>query len=103
MGYLLTSFFKMNEKVYKRTEKLDYKAHHDELTGLKNRVSVHDEIESEIKHLKKTKTKFAVFFLYLNKFKQLNDTLGHDAGDTMLIETANRLKDSVRSNDVELR
>ena len=103
MGYLLSSFYEMNKKVHARTEELDYKAHHDELTGLKNRVSVHDEIESDIRHLKDTKTKFAVLFLDLNKFKELNDTLGHDAGDAMLIETATRLKNSVRSDDIVFR
>ena len=103
MGYLLSSFLRMNEKVHTRTEVLDYKAHHDELTGLKNRVGVHDEIEICIKHLKETKNKFAVLFLDLNKFKQLNDTLGHDAGDIMLKETAVRLKSSVRSDDIVFR
>lgn len=103
MGYLLSSFLRMNDTVHTRTETLDYKAHHDELTGLKNRVSVHDEIESDIRHLKETKTKFAVLFLDLNKFKQLNDTLGHDAGDIMLKETALRLTSSVRSDDIVFR
>lgn len=103
MGYLLSSFFKMNEKVQNRTNELDYKAHHDELTGLKNRTSMHLEIENEIKLLKDFKTKFAVLFLDLNKFKELNDTLGHDAGDAMLIEVATRLKGSVRNNDIVFR
>ncbi len=103
MGYLLSSFLKMNEKVHERTEALDYKANHDELTGLKNRASVHDEIESEIRHLKVANTKAAVFFMDLNKFKQLNDTMGHDAGDMMLKETANRLESSVRSDDIVFR
>ncbi len=103
MGYLLSSFLKMNEKVHERTEALDYKANHDELTGLKNRASVHDEIESEIRHLKVANTKAAVFFMDLNKFKQLNDTMGHDAGDMMLKETANRLGSSVRSDDIVFR
>lgn len=103
MGYLLSRFFKMQEKVYDRTEKLDFKAHHDELTGLKNRTSMYLEIENDIKLLKKTKTKFAVLFLDLNKFKELNDTLGHDAGDAMLIEVATRLKDSVRDDDIVFR
>jgi len=103
MGYLLSSFFKMQEKVHNRTEKLDYKAHHDELTGLKNRVKMHHEIEEAIDELKKFKIKFAVMFIDLNKFKQLNDTLGHDAGDVMLKETANRLKESVHSDDTVFR
>lgn len=103
MGYLLSSFLRMNEKVHSRTERLDYKAHHDELTGLKNRTSMYNEIEDVIGHLQEFNTKFAVMFIDLNKFKQLNDTLGHDAGDMMLKETATRLKDTVRSNDIVFR
>lgn len=103
MGYLLSSFFKMHQKVHKRTQKLDYKAHHDELTGLKNRVSMHKEIDYAIEHLQEFKNKFAVLFIDLNKFKQLNDTLGHDAGDIMLKEVAIRLKDTIRSDDTVFR
>lgn len=103
MGYLLSSFFVMQEKVYTRTENLDYKAHHDELTGLKNRVKMHHEIEESIEELKKFKIKFAVMFIDLNKFKQLNDTLGHDAGDVMLKETANRLRESIHPDNTVFR
>ncbi len=103
MGYLLTSFFKMNEKVYDRTQKLDYKAHHDELTGLYNRTNLLDEIKKAIRHAKESNTKTAVLFLDLDKFKQLNDTLGHDAGDAMLKETAKRLKETTRSDDIVFR
>lgn len=103
MGYLLSSFFKMHEKIKRRTEKLDYKVHHDELTGLKNRTKMHEEIQDVIEYLKEFNTKFAVLFVDLNKFKQLNDTLGHDAGDAMLIETATRLKNSVGSDNIVFR
>jgi diguanylate cyclase (GGDEF)-like protein len=103
MGYLLTRFIEMNEKVYDRTQKLDYSAHHDKLTGLKNRTSLVNEIENAIKHRKEFNNKCAVLFIDLNKFKQLNDTLGHDAGDTMLKETATRLSNSVRSDDCVFR
>lgn len=103
MGYLLTSFFKMNEKVVSRTEKLDYKAHHDELTGLKNRTKMYFEMEEAVEDLKEFNKKFAVLFMDLDKFKQLNDTLGHDAGDIMLKELASRLKLSVRADDTVFR
>lgn len=103
MGHLLSSFFKMQEKVHTRTEDLDYKAHHDELTGLKNRTKMFHEIQDVIEDLKKFNIKFAVMFIDLNKFKQLNDTLGHDAGDAMLKETAYRLNDSVRLDDTVFR
>jgi len=99
MGYLLSAFYKMNQKVHHRTQTLDYKAHHDELTGLENRTKMLDKIENAIKNSKESDTKIAVLFIDLNKFKQLNDTFGHDAGDLILQETSIRLKDSVRSDD----
>ncbi len=103
MGYLLSRFFEMNEKIHKRTMLLTYKAHHDELTGLNNRTNLYSEIGKSIKALKEFDSKFAVFFLDLDKFKYLNDTLGHDAGDQILKETAARLKNAVRCNDTVFR
>ena len=103
MGYLLYSFFKMNEKVHERTKVLDRKAHHDELTGLLNRTNVLDEIDTAIIQAKKTDTKAAVLFLDLNKFKTINDTLGHDVGDIILQKAAKRLTDSTRSDDLVFR
>ncbi|NOQ79175.1 MAG: diguanylate cyclase [Gammaproteobacteria bacterium] len=103
MGYLLSSFFKMSEIVNERTEQLEYKANHDELTNLPNRVKLFDEILNYINNSKKTNTKMAVLFLDLNKFKTLNDSMGHDAGDAMLIETANRLSHAIRSDDIVFR
>jgi diguanylate cyclase (GGDEF)-like protein len=103
MGYLLSRFYQMSEKVYEKTELLSYRAHHDELTGLKNRTGVGKEINDSIVSLNKSSGKLAVLFVDLNKFKQFNDTLGHDAGDAILKETAERLGNAVRSDDVVFR
>lgn len=103
MGHLLSTFYDMSEKIFQREEVLDYKAHHDELTGLKNRITISKEIEESISELQKVGSKLAVLFLDLNLFKQVNDTLGHDVGDLILKETADRLKSSVRSNDTVFR
>lgn len=99
MGDLLTAFFKMNEIVHEKTEVLAYKAHHDELTGLKNRSMVYSELQDAINRSGKVETKIAVYFLDLNKFKDINDTLGHDVGDEVLIQTARILTETVRSRD----
>ncbi|MGF1907214.1 diguanylate cyclase domain-containing protein [Aliivibrio salmonicida] len=99
MGHLLMAFFKMNEAVHKKTEVLAYKAHHDELTGLKNRSMVSTELQYALHHGEKTETKVAVYFIDLNKFKQINDTLGHNVGDEVLKETAKLLAETVRSKD----
>lgn len=103
MGYLMYSFFKMNEKVYHRTEELDHQARHDKLTGLLNRANVLVEIENAVVHARESGTKAAVLFLDLNKFKEINDTLGHEVGDAILKAAASRLLSSVRSADLVFR
>ena len=103
MGYLLSKFYQMSEKVYEKTELLSYKAHHDELTGLYNRTGLGKEINDSIIDLNEGGGKLAVLFIDLNKFKQFNDTLGHEVGDAILKETAERLENAVRSDDVVFR
>jgi len=103
MGYLLSRFFTMSETIHIRTKVLDHKAHHDGLTGLKNRSKMDIEIENAINESTESNTKLALFFIDLNDFKVLNDTLGHDAGDAILKETAVRLKAAVRSDDSVFR
>jgi len=103
MGYLLSSFFDMNQRILINNQELNHKAHHDKLTGLKNRSFLVEDIQTSIKNSVNFKTKSAVFFIDLNDFKLLNDTLGHDAGDTLLIEVAARLLKSVRSEDSVFR
>lgn len=102
MGYLLAAFFRMSEKVYDRTQQLDYKANHDELTGLYNRMSLPASIKEAIRGLE-SGSKMAIVFLDLNNFKQLNDTLGHEAGDTMLKALASRLAATVHPGDLVFR
>jgi diguanylate cyclase (GGDEF)-like protein len=103
MGNLLAAFFKMNEVVHEKAEVLAYKAHHDELTGLKNRSMVNTELQCALHHGEKTQTKVAVYFLDLNKFKEINDSLGHDIGDLVLIKTAQLLTETIRSKDKVFR
>jgi diguanylate cyclase (GGDEF)-like protein len=103
MGNLLAAFFKMNEVVHEKAEVLAYKAHHDELTGLQNRSMVNTELQCAIHHGEKTNTKVVVYFLDLNKFKEINDSLGHDIGDQVLIKTAQLLAETIRSKDKVFR
>ncbi|WP_122032830.1 diguanylate cyclase domain-containing protein [Aliivibrio sp. EL58] len=99
MGNLLSAFFTMNEIVHEKTETLTYKAHHDELTGLKNRSMVNDDLEYALQHAKRSHSKVAVYFIDLNKFKEINDTLGHDVGDEVLVKTSQLLTKTVRKRD----
>lgn len=103
MGHLLSAFYKMSDKVYKREKSLDRKAKHDNLTGLKNRSTLLQEIEKAVTASQKAKNKTAVLFMDLNLFKQINDSLGHDYGDLILKETASRLLASVRYSDTVFR
>jgi len=74
-------------------------ANYDFLTGLANRQLFAALIDTAIKQSKRKSSKFSLLFLDLDHFKQVNDTLGHAVGDLLLIETAQRLRNSVRESD----
>lgn len=80
-------------------QELRLMANYDSLTGLPNRSLLLDRIQHGIDHARRAKQKLAVLFIDLDKFKQVNDSLGHEAGDQLLLEIASRLKDSLRLDD----
>lgn len=88
----------------KAEQQLYFDAHHDSLTKLPNRAMFSDRLSHAISHLKRhPDQRFAVLFIDLDRFKIINDTLGHHAGDTFLVEIATRLNACVRDNDVLAR
>lgn len=88
----------------KRSEqRIAFMAHHDVLTGLANRLSIMEKIEDAIARHRRRGDSFAVLLLDLDRFKHVNDTLGHAVGDALLRETAIRLKASLRETDVLAR
>ncbi len=88
----------------KRTEeRLTYLAQYDQLTGLVNRALFRDRLEQAIARSKRTGQGFGLVLLDLDRFKQVNDTLGHDAGDQVLKAVAERLKACVREVDTVAR
>lgn len=91
IGYLLSRFYIMNEIVHKRTEKLAFEAVHDQLTGLKNRSTLWELIQEAIDNTAHQKSKAALLYVDLDRFKWLNDKYGHAAGDLVLKEVAYRL------------
>ena len=83
--------------------RLTYAATHDALTGLRNRLSFNAELDRSIQRAKRNRWRLGLMFIDLDGFKQVNDRLGHAAGDTLLIEIAKRLKNSLRSSDTLAR
>ena len=78
-------------------------AHHDTLTGLPNRLRFIANLEQAIQSAKRHKHKVALMFLDLDRFKYVNDTLGHNVGDELLKTIAGRLKSCVRAEDTVAR
>ncbi len=84
-------------------ERLAYMAYHDPLTGLANRVTFKDRLEREIANAKRRKEVVGVILFDLDRFKEVNDTLGHAAGDRLLVAVAQRLQAVVRETDTVAR
>ncbi|CAO3447759.1 putative bifunctional diguanylate cyclase/phosphodiesterase [Azospirillum largimobile] len=84
-------------------EQLYRQAHFDELTGLANRLLTRDRLEQAILSSRRNQLPSALLFIDLDNFKNVNDTLGHEAGDTLLREAANRLSTSIRQGDTLAR
>ena len=84
-------------------DQLSYRAQHDGLTGLPNRALLYEQLELEIERASRGGGLLGVLYIDLNGFKQINDSYGHDAGDTVLRETAKRMIDGVRRGDIVAR
>jgi len=88
----------------KESEDLIWKqANFDKVTGLPNRHMFHDRLEQEIKKASRNGLSMALLFIDLDHFKEVNDTLGHDVGDTLLVETARRISVCIRESDTVAR
>jgi diguanylate cyclase (GGDEF)-like protein len=102
VSYALETFDRADDQ--RAAEKrIEYLATHDSLTGLPNRVMFNQLLEQSIKSAKRGAAKCAVLFIDLDRFKIINDSLGHAAGDMLLVEIAGRLKACLRESDVVAR
>ncbi len=84
-------------------KQLEYQASHDALTGLANRILLLDRLDQAIRYAQRSQRQVAVLLLDLDRFKVINDTLGHAAGDAVLCQVADRLKSAVRDTDTVAR
>jgi diguanylate cyclase (GGDEF)-like protein/PAS domain S-box-containing protein len=84
-------------------DKIKYLAHHDALTGLPNRFSLHERMAQCIAFARRLDASLAVMLIDLDHFKSINDTLGHNVGDQLLIQAAKRIQQSVRDSDIVAR
>jgi diguanylate cyclase (GGDEF)-like protein len=91
------------ETKLKHAQRVEYLAYHDGLTGLPNRSLFSKVLSQSISEAHRHERRLAVAFLDLDRFKQINDTLGHEAGDQLLKEVATRLKACVRESDTVAR
>jgi len=99
---LLESFVDISDR--KQTENdLDFQVHHDALTGLPNRVHFNKTLSRLLHSKRKADTQIGVMFIDLDRFKIVNDSLGHDVGDLLLVDVAKRLAGCLRELDLLCR
>ena len=84
-------------------DQVRYLAHHDQLTGLPNRTLMQDRLDQAILRANRSKGKVAVFVLDIDRFKQVNDSLGHSCGDALLVSVGKKLLSCVRKTDTVAR
>jgi len=102
IDFYIASFADLS--VQKATEqRILHVAHHDALTGLPNRLHLQISLEQVIAAAKRENEEVAVMFIDLDRFKIINDTLGHNFGDGLLVEVAQRLRACVRESDLLAR
>ncbi len=103
VGHDITTHIMTQVELREQKESLRHLAHHDTLTGLPNRLLFLDRLKHALKLAKRSQQNIAVLFLDLDHFKQINDSLGHSAGDFLLESVAYRLRNSVREVDTVAR
>lgn len=102
VSFALENFARVDEKA-QADQRIEYLASHDSLTDLPNRDMFNGMLRRTIDAAARYQRQFAVLFIDLDRFKIINDSLGHDAGDMLLVEIGGRLRRALRSSDVVAR
>jgi diguanylate cyclase (GGDEF)-like protein len=102
VSFAMENFDRTDEK-NQADERIEYLASHDSLTDLPNRETFNGLLREAIDEAQRHDHRFAVLFIDLDRFKVINDSLGHEAGDLLLLEVANRLRGALRTSDVVAR
>lgn len=99
----ITQDLEVQKILQEQKSELLHQAHHDALTGLPNRTLFNDRLSQAIEKAKRNNTKVAIFFIDLDHFKEINDSMGHNVGDEVLKSVTQRLQRSVRAQDTIAR
>lgn len=94
---------KVQAQLLEKQQHLDHLAHHDQLTGLPNRLYLAAHLPGAIEDAKRTGSMLAVLFLDLDRFKHINDSRGHETGDKLLKAVSQRIRATMRNEDVVVR
>ncbi|MEA3455254.1 MAG: EAL domain-containing protein [Campylobacterota bacterium] len=99
----ITEHLSVQDELRKQKKVLNYQAHYDTLTSLPNRLLFEDRVSQATQRADRNNKLFALFFIDLDKFKEINDSLGHKVGDEVLRTVAHRLKSILRKEDTLAR
>jgi diguanylate cyclase (GGDEF)-like protein/PAS domain S-box-containing protein len=99
----ITEQVKIREELRRSEREISFLAYHDPLTGLANRLGFRGRLDQVLARANEANTRCAVMLIDLDRFKHVNDTLGHDIGDKLLAEVARRVRASVGESDIVAR
>lgn len=103
LGHDITGHLDTQKQLQQQKNDLDFMAYHDSLTHLPNRALFLDRLNQAINQGERSKRQVALLFIDLDRFKEINDSFGHDRGDDVLLACANRLKLCIRRTDTVAR
>ncbi|MBX2859007.1 MAG: EAL domain-containing protein [Cellvibrionaceae bacterium] len=103
LGYDITDHKMAESALLDQKSRINYMSFHDPLTGLANRSLFYDRMHKSVSRAKRGKSSIAILLIDFDRFKNINDSLGHDAGDAFLKLVAQRLQDDLRDTDTVAR